>query len=214
VQRIQEFLEGNFVAIGWPNIGDLTGQTKEEIYTKLVSQYGYEGIRLKNTTTVVDNFANKLVAGDLLVSPNGGDIYIAEVVGDYTYDLSKDNEEEGYPHQRAVKWLNKDNPLPRTSLPVSLRSSLRGWLTVTRLGDFRADLKTLLSGKPLETVNEEPVLSEYKEACEGELDNEGPLIDENLIRDAEEVLVEELHSDDPFRRLAAAIEILRNFRIG
>ena len=58
--------------------------------------------------------------GDLLLVPDGEDIFFAEVTGDYTFSAALCSE--GYPHQRKVKWLKN---VSRSDLSMALRSSLK-----------------------------------------------------------------------------------------
>jgi predicted Mrr-cat superfamily restriction endonuclease len=201
------------IAIGWPKLGDLTGKSKEEIMNSLADQYGYEGIRLRNTAAVIDTFVNKMSPGDWFVSPNGENIFVGEVTGGYSYDQAK--EADGDPHQRAIKWLNKEKPIKRASLPESMRSSLKGWLTVTNLGDYQAVLAALLAGKPLPEQAKPAVVEKAASKTEafGDEDDELDQITEaELLETAKSVLLEELNSDDPERRLTAAVEVLNYLR--
>ena len=87
VNRVKEFKENGFVAIGWPKTGSLKGKTKEEIRA-LISQppYSYAGVILGNYTATIDIFVNQMRVGDLLLMPNGEDIHLGQIVGDYDFD--------------------------------------------------------------------------------------------------------------------------------
>ena len=44
--------------------------------------------------------------GDFVLVPDGDDIYFCKVTSDYFIDQLLDNNTDGYPHQRKVKWLS------------------------------------------------------------------------------------------------------------
>ena len=98
VNRVKEFKENGFVAIGWPQTGSLKGKTKEEIRA-LISQppYSYAGVILGNYTATIDIFVNQMRVGDLLLMPNGEDIHLGQIVGDYDFDPRVADDATGYP---------------------------------------------------------------------------------------------------------------------
>lgn len=67
--------------------------------------------------------------GDLVVVPdeNGRDVYFAEIISDYIYEqhLDVDQEGNGFPHQREVRWFFDKQPVIRNELPEALLKSLR-----------------------------------------------------------------------------------------
>ena len=60
----------------------------------------------------------------------------------YYYDATK--VDDGYPHQRKVEFINKDNPISRATLPDVIRKSLGAQNYVAhlkhRIEEFRAFL--------------------------------------------------------------------------
>lgn len=122
--RMTEFRTLNIVAVGWPCIGDLSGKSREQIKKTLESYpYNYRSLELGNAYATIDIIVNQMEKGDLVLVPNGDEIYFARLESDYKYDASKDSDSEGYPHQRQVSWLN--GPIPRSELPDILRKSLK-----------------------------------------------------------------------------------------
>lgn len=150
--RIEEFKSNNIVAIGWPLIGDLTGKSRSDIKTILQGQpYNYLSLKLGNAYATVDILVNQMSIGDLVLVPNKDDIYFGKIESDYVYDVSKDSNDEAYPHQRKIKWLN--GPISRTQLPDALRSSLKVQRTTADLSKHYNFIKALSEGDAPENYN-------------------------------------------------------------
>lgn len=144
IKRLEEFKQESIVAIGWPGIGDLTGKLREDIKSILSgAPYNLSGLKLGNAYATVDIFVNRMQIGDLVLVPDGEDIYFCEITSDYYIDESLDNDNDGYPHQRKVKWLS--NTL-RTELSMALRSSLKVHRTTADLTKHHEEIKALSQG--------------------------------------------------------------------
>jgi predicted Mrr-cat superfamily restriction endonuclease len=145
INRLQEFRTRNIIAIGWPQIGNLSGQSRESIKKLLASPpNNYTGLVLGNAYATIDIFVNRINTGDIVLVPNGDDIYFAEVTTGYFFDDSFVNE--GYPHQRKVKWLADTS---RESLSKELRSSLKVHRTAADLSRHSTEIAALATGNPL-----------------------------------------------------------------
>ena len=143
--RLNEFKEKNMVAIGWPNIGNLSGKSKEDIREILSGKpYEYRSTTLGHADTVVDIMVNQMEIGDYVLIPDGDDIYFAIIDSDYQYDLSVDNNEDGYPHQRQVK--NFTSRISRKELSDGLRSKLKFHGTGMKLSEYYEEIKVLAEG--------------------------------------------------------------------
>lgn len=82
--------------------------------------------------------------------PYGSEIYFAEITGDYKYDPIKDNNNDGYPHQRDIRWLA--GPISRDDLPMELRKSLRVHRTTADFSKHYDVIKALSEGRQPESV--------------------------------------------------------------
>ncbi len=144
IPRLGEFRRENIVAIGWPGIGDLTGKSREEL-KQLLSRppYSYEDRRLGSAYATVDILVNRMRPGDLVLVPDGDDIYFAEVAGGYRYDPAVDVK-DGYPHQRAVSWFPVS--VARWELSDALRISLRAPRTAADLSQHVKEIEALAQG--------------------------------------------------------------------
>lgn len=158
-KRLDEFKTQNIVAVGWPGIGDLTNKSREDIKEILSREpYQLNGLELGNAYATIDIFVNRMQVGDLILTPDGDDIYFGEIIGDYYMESTVDNDSSGYPHQRKVKWL-KDTSRKNLSMP--LRSSLKVHRTTANLSDHAAEIESLANGKDYkaEKFDEKNVIS-------------------------------------------------------
>lgn len=144
-KRLQEFQDKNIVAIGWPGIGNLEGKSRENLKQILSgSPYNYTGLKLGNSYATVDIFVNQIKPGSLVLVPDNDDIYFAEITSGYSFDKTVDNDNDGYPHQRTVKWLNNTS---RKTLSKELRSSLKARRPAANLSKHFAEIDALAHGR-------------------------------------------------------------------
>lgn len=68
-------------------------------------------------------FVREMRVGDLVVVPYGPKFYVAEVIGDATYDEKKVDSDTAY--RRKVKWLNSKKPIPRDYAKSALISRMK-----------------------------------------------------------------------------------------
>ena len=80
VDRTQEFLENNMVAVGWSSLGDLSGLEKNEICSRFEEEYPDDGPRAVGLKVgYIDRLVNKMDEGDTILVPRYGDVYVGEV---------------------------------------------------------------------------------------------------------------------------------------
>ncbi len=140
--RLSEFLDKKIIAVGWPCIGNLKGKSREELKETLSKPpYSYEGLILGNAYATIDIFVNQMNTGDLLLMPNGDDIYLGKISSDYYLDPTVDNDTDGYPHQRKAEWLKNTS---RKELSKELRSSLKVHRTAANLSHHFAEIDALV----------------------------------------------------------------------
>ena len=159
IKRLDEFKCNNIIAIGWPNIGDLTGKSKEEIKSILSgAPYNLSSIKLGNSYGTVDIFVNRMNIGDLVLIPDDNDIYFCKITSNYYIDNSVDNDKQGYPHQRTITWLSS---CLRKDLSMNLRSSLKTHGTTADLTKHFDEINALANGKKYITKSIETLKINY-----------------------------------------------------
>ncbi len=218
--RTKQFLSENIVAIGYPGIGDLSGKTAGQI-KELLNKAWQDNSKISiglGARTVI-GFAVDIRPQDFVVAPDGNVVHIGVITSDYFYDAANESEEEyPYPHQRRVRWLEKN--LPRHHLPPELQSKLRNFATLADISDFKHELIGLVGcadeAEFYQKINQ-PQLSLLRAdngnntppgVIKGPLEPAGATFDD-LVKLAKKVLEEDLKSDDPERRFKAAVEVLR-----
>ncbi|PET75427.1 hypothetical protein CN514_04135 [Bacillus sp. AFS001701] len=190
-ERFNEFVGTSengpsFVAIGWPEIGDLTSVSKDEIRERLEKKYNYQGQQLATYLGAVNAFVNTMKKDDLVLISNHLDQVFVFQVGNYQYIEELDNDVDGMCHQREAELLIILN---KADLNSELQELLRNRGTITQ---FKYPYERSGLKKWLEDPDEKPdvYLNE-------------------LVNKALGVLEKELLSEDSMTRVTAAAEILR-----
>jgi 5-methylcytosine-specific restriction protein B len=99
--------KGEFVAIGWPNLGDLsevaTAEKVKEAVRRLVEQhYPNDPKTLSRESGEFYDFISRVENGDVVVAADGQKILgVGRVTGPYSFEQS---DPKGAPHRRSVKW--------------------------------------------------------------------------------------------------------------
>ncbi|MGI6218139.1 MAG: restriction endonuclease [Coriobacteriales bacterium] len=106
------FLEGNLIAIGWSQVGDLSkvGNTRDDFKAAVAKAYpDFKKGAIRASAGMLYRFFKEVQIGDYVVFPSKPDrmINLGVVESDYFYDQSTPE----YVQQRKVKWLKH---LPRT----------------------------------------------------------------------------------------------------
>ncbi len=98
------------VAVGWPDLGDLSGITynksgKEELRTIMASKYPNNPSTVTNQTQQLFNYVAAIKEGDLVLASDGEKVLgVGKVVSGYAFEPGSDA-----PHRRPVKWLSLDS---------------------------------------------------------------------------------------------------------
>ncbi|HEU5375828.1 MAG TPA: AAA family ATPase, partial [Ktedonobacteraceae bacterium] len=100
--------DGNFCAIGWSQLGDLTNITNEregkEVLRALLKKYETDkhAIAIGKATQQIFDFRHHIEIGDLVLASHGAHVFgVGRVTGTYKYDASL-----GFPHLLPVEWLS------------------------------------------------------------------------------------------------------------
>lgn len=101
--------DGSCVAIGWPDLGDLSNfekdaASKERLVNLLGERYPGTPQQVGRAATQVLNFARGIAEGDVVLACDGQSVLgVGRIVGAYAHDPASD-----FPHRRAVEWLSLD----------------------------------------------------------------------------------------------------------
>ncbi|MDU0345403.1 CBS domain-containing protein [Microbacterium sp. KSW2-29] len=131
-EREQDALRDGRALIGWSEVGDLSGFSREEIRDALSAAHpGESNYLIGNWTGQLDRFVNEMRVGDIMVMPLKSDGTFA--IGTISSDYGFDDREEGE-HFRGVEWRRSD--VERNTLKHDLRASLKSLLTICELSRF------------------------------------------------------------------------------
>ncbi|OKP95581.1 hypothetical protein [Paenibacillus sp. P46E] len=191
VERVQEFLEDNYVCIGYTGVGDLENAGKEEMRKRLVLTGTPEGAELDAALDHLQIFVHDMQDGDYVLITDEEWAYLGDL-GDYFYADTYDSAEDGRCHRRGVTWLK--------SVPLAmLHHTLREWLTEAAVV---SQYTGILPGARLD-------LWITESTTEGLVSGKIGYVEDELVAEALTVLKAALQSEDAERRERAAIAILQ-----
>ena len=151
-------VDGNFVAIGWYDMGDLSilPATREAFKTHFSEVYPSESPgALPAKAGVLYRFTHEINVGAIVVYPSKPDriVHVGIVEGDYTYLPDVDDE---YAHRRAVKWVKS---LPRTSFSQSALYEIGSAITLFQITTHADEFRAAIEGNPTgaEDIDEDTV---------------------------------------------------------
>lgn len=199
--RMTEFLENNIIAVHW-GIGDLTGCTTKKAVADVVAQADLQPRDASLKTGLLHRFVNQMKIGDYCIIPYNDVFYTAKITSDYFYDSNS----KKYEHQRQVIWLFDGEPFGREILPQQIQTSLKSQLGLADLSQHEPIFKRCIT--KWNSMDELGILNPFDESEELDGDN---LVGEqlsSLLNDAMKIIKDEINSDDPNRRLKAAIAVL------
>ncbi|EDN71469.1 conserved hypothetical protein [Beggiatoa sp. PS] len=109
INRLNNFIELNLIAIGWPGIGDLSASDEADIKSRVKAKYGED--KLSYTVNTLLAFKKEILIGDIiLVVPKANEseiVAIGQITSDYFFNSKYDDYDIGYSHQRQVIWIEK-----------------------------------------------------------------------------------------------------------
>lgn len=149
---VEAFSKG-VVAVGWPEIGDLTpADTREAVRALHESAYPDDSAgKATNAIGVLFTFRSVLDRGDHVVTydPNEREYLVGEITSDYRYSGSDVGAD--WPHVRSVSWRGR---VQRDDLSPATRNSLGSTLTLFAINEEAATelLDVLKAGSRLTEV--------------------------------------------------------------
>ncbi|MEG6585770.1 restriction endonuclease [Dendrosporobacter sp. 1207_IL3150] len=195
--RFELFNKEQIIAIGWSKLTNLEGKSMGELRDMLRTAYPeYDSSgKVGQALAAVNAFVNGLRVDDLVMVPSGQRVLLGIIESGYYYDSAKKNE--GYCHQRKVKWLFETT---RDIFEGEVKVFLSTRNTIAKLRKRTESVWAMVNEQPeSDTMAEEPALFE---AASGDKVSD-------LIKIAEDILLKELSCNEPERQLKVALEILK-----
>src|SRR5579859_3456966 len=118
------FLEKNVVALGWKDIGDLTGlpRDRDAFKARMLAAYGdtHKPGMIPVSAGQLFRFIHEMAPGDVVLYPVKGDhlVRVGTVEGPYVYSTDLDAT---YPHRRTVRWITT---IPKASFSTDAMNEL------------------------------------------------------------------------------------------
>lgn len=142
-----EFVAEKFVAVGWPDVGDLTELQEDREQFKALLRASFPDKSeswVANAAGQLLRFRHVMKAGDLLVYPRKADrtINIGRIAGDYVFEPATWPR---YPNRRPIEWLKTG--LPRDGFTSGCLYELGCALSVFTVKEHKAELMAALDGK-------------------------------------------------------------------
>lgn len=129
-------IDGNYVAIGWPNLGDLRAYPDREAFKAALAEAadGHAGA-VPVQAGVLFRFAHEMKVGDIVVYPSKHDrmVNIGRFTGQTSY-VEGDGDE--YPNRRQVDWLGH---YPRNEFSQAALNEIGSSLTLFRVRRHAAE---------------------------------------------------------------------------
>jgi predicted Mrr-cat superfamily restriction endonuclease len=198
--RMDDFLEHNYVCAGPAGIGDLELCEEAELKRRL-AYVARDERQLAEICAEMQLFVRDMQDGDYVIIKDNDNVHLGDI-GDYYYVDAFDSEEEGSCHRRGVTWLMT---VPVAGIGQEIRMFLDDEAGLSALGRSisQAELQQELGGG-YATGGEAETKAGHSHSL--------PLPDAGIISEALAILHAAMRSDDPERRERAAIAVLEYAR--
>lgn len=148
--------KGNYIAVGWQKLGDLTWLTDprpawEKVWQRLVSEiakeYGGSATSVGLNAGQVWRFVRELERDDIVLLRNAPErtVIFGEVTGAYRFE-AKPTDGCPYPHRRSVQWTKT---ISRDKLSTKLKNSMGSLLTIFSVDTHAAEITSALGERYL-----------------------------------------------------------------
>ncbi len=144
----EDFIKHNFVALGWPNTGNLMGKSKEEIRAALEKMYQFKNNRALGLAVGFFMRLLSMKKGDIIVIPHDNKtITFFEVTSTYIYDETfRDNH---MAHQVKTKFLKK---ISVSDISLTFKKSIDTMATLTSLNKYADVIEDILNEKKTKKI--------------------------------------------------------------
>lgn len=173
------FEKERIVAVGWSELGDLTGLTYDEIKEKSKKLWKRTESQSAKDASQLVLFRDGIDVGDVVFAYVGGNkvALVGKIIGNYKF-YTKNNTGNltgkiAYANQRKVEWWNKPKNFNRSYLPLELSKfvSLPGTISVKsyKLNKLSKELESVPSQETVNKALEIHDEKEIKDYMEGHL---------------------------------------------
>lgn len=139
-------VDGNFVCIGWDQVGDLSGlsPSREAFKARFLEAFPSEksgAVPVK--AGVLFRFVHEVSIGDIVIYPSKPDrmVHLGIIESDYAFHPECINQ---YPHRRAVKWITA---VPRANFSQSALHEIGSAITLFQVTTHAEEFRAAMEGK-------------------------------------------------------------------
>lgn len=144
----KQFIDGNYVAIGWLPKNDLSSITsREELYPLYKKEYPKDtsNVVIGQQVGQIARFLLEVKTGDFVITPAQDTEFIYYgIVEENAYHFSDGSDGCPYLHRKTVKWHKE--PIQRSQFSVPFQNTIRSSLTVFYISHKKNFYTTI--GKP------------------------------------------------------------------
>ncbi len=140
------FLKKGVIAVGWKEIGDLSKLRPDREAFKARVAEAYPDAKLgaiPNNAGQLFRFVHEMKPSDYIVYPSKSDrqVHLGRVEGAYAYNNGLEN---GYPHQRQVKWLRM---MPRTHFSQGALYEIGSAMSLFQVKSYAEEFLAAIEGR-------------------------------------------------------------------
>ncbi|WP_305025161.1 hypothetical protein [Paenibacillus lacisoli] len=190
IDRMNSFLEDNYIGLAWPAIGDLEYTAPNDFAQRFMQSYDMGHNEAADIIESLHMFVRIMQDGDFVLIKDDRGVVVGDL-GDYYYDDSAGNREDMICHRRGVTWLGR---IPLEELNDKVRAFLNQPELLARFDypfhEAQLDRWFSQASAPEQTTGQ------------------SVRVDAATVEEALHVLRQALRSDDPDHRIRAAAAIL------
>lgn len=195
IDRKEEFLENDIIAVYW-GVGDLTECLNKHQIEESVAQLDLAPRDASLKVGLLDRFRNLMQPNDYVIVPYHDVFYTGIIKSDYYFDPNS----QRFEHQRKVEWLFDKKSFSRDELPEAIQITIKSQLGLVGMDKHESIFMKYLNHKLGIETDDLSNDSNGIPQTESELNS--------LVVDALKIIKDEINSDDPDRRLKAAIAVM------
>ena len=156
-------IEGGYIAVGWPELGDLAAieNTRDAFKKRVIQAYPNKNPgAIPVDAGTLFKFAHELKAGDIVIYPSKGDrmVNIGRLKGKLRHDVGDRDE---HPNKHDVEWLGH---FPRDEFSQSALNEIGSFISLFRVQRHAAEFLGKIGVKPEQGVQDRaPQLADQSE---------------------------------------------------
>ena len=143
--RFEDFKEKSFISLGWEKIGDVAGNNRQQISSKLKQNYPEMNNRAIGLAAGAFIKMQAMKPGDRVIIPyQNKQVSVAVVVKPYQFNSAYKSDDMA--HDVGIKFLKT---LPVSAVSKEMKSSIDTMPTLISLEKYENEIENIISGDPM-----------------------------------------------------------------